>query len=418
MVKTLSFATDPKLRGHFVNYWGEVRVGLILEELDRVAGMVGYKHALGKNLNIPLAMLSTEEYSSDAALSASYDLPLTVVTAGVDSIILYKPLAIKKDLRITGRVVLVGRSSMEVLLEVDTVGSDETGQELVERAIEAHYTMVARSPDGKSAVTIPDLQPTTPLEHALYKRAQEHRVRRKQSLEMSLFTHAPQPEEHELLHKLFYRSSAFTLASTSPLGERELANGFVKMANTFRSSVFVMQPQKRNVHNKVFGGYLCRLAFEQGAYHIYCFLNAPYGSFRFFPLLTLVSTVISHRIAEAWSSAYIFSGSLPGFLATDDIAFILPVQLGTMVTFDSTVVYSRLAEPGRYEIVVEVKANVIDPPTHSQQTTNTFFFFFKVPTCDMAVIPFTYQDTIKYLDAKRRLDAITSARQSAKQSAL
>lgn len=421
--KTINLSKDPKLRDLFSNTWGEVRVGLIFEELDRLAGAVAYKHALGKSTEVVGLLETTPSGESPGfanSENATEKLPIVIVTASVDSIIFSRPLAITNDLRITGRVVLVGRSSMEVLLEVDSViAGEQKGEYKIERAVEAHFTMVARSPSGDRSITIPDLQPKTEEEWSLYKRAQEARKTRKLSLETSIFTKSPLPEEHELLHQLFYSSTqggsaSATIKSTMSaeknpslpqpfqvpqteakasksssakktsqnnlLSERDDIPG-IRMENTFRSSVFVMQPQKRNIHNKVFGGYLMRLAFEQ-----------------------------------AWCSAYIFSGSRPFFLACDDISFLLPVPLGTLVTFDSTVVFSKATEDGRFEIVVEVKANVLHPDEHTHQTTNTFFLFFRVPKCDLLVVPTSYQESMKWLDGKRRLDAITQHRFATKAS--
>lgn len=412
--KRIELSKNLKLRELFINNWGEVRVGLILEELDRLAGAVSYKHALGEHTEVvglleavPAGEAPNLSHRPEAASRIS-EVPMVVVTAGVDSIILYRPLVIKNDLAIRGRVVLAGKSSMEVLLEVDSVIVDPvTGTEKLERAIEAHFTMVARSPDGQKAVTIPDLKPSTDEEWRCYKSAQEGRAQRKASTESSIFTTVPKAEEHELLHSLFYNTAARAsvdsitsekiniaqgtpaASSTSEKGAVELKTPKkaynllqkqeqvpgIRMQNTFRSSVFVMQPQKRNIHNKVFGGYLMRLAFEQ-----------------------------------AWCSAYIFSGALPSFIACDDISFLLPVSLGTLVTFDGTLVYSRPIEDGRFELVVEVKANVLHPNEHTHETTNTFFFFFRVPRCDLQVVPTTYQESMKWLDGKRRLESISQQR--------
>jgi acyl-coenzyme A thioesterase 9 len=70
-----------------------------------------------------------------------------------------------------------------------------------------------------------------------------------------------------------------------------------------------MHPQQKNVHNKVFGGYLMRMAYEL-----------------------------------AWSSGLLFSqGQRPGLvplsllelLSMDDTTFLAPVSLGDVVSFDS-----------------------------------------------------------------------------------
>lgn len=391
--KVIALSKDPHLREAFINNWGEVRVGLVLEELDRVAGAVAYKHALGSDTDVVSFLAYTaanepvekpaHEFSPDSAIS----MPIVIVTASVDHIILFRPLSIKNDLKITGRVVLVGRSSMEILLQVDTISVDaQTGAQTTERAIEAHFTMVARSTSGEKAIMIPDLQTSNAEEEQHYRRAQEARARRKASLDHSIYTNLPKPQEHEIIHKIFYNvpDNLSLPAMSSAKGmstEKDLSHGYIKMENTFRSSVFVMQPQKRNIHGKVFGGYLMRIAFEQ-----------------------------------AWCSAYTFSGCLPSFIACDDISFLLPVSLGTLVTFDTTIVYSRPIEDGRFEVVVEVSANVVKPSEHSHETTNTFFYFFRVAKCDLQLIPSRYQDAMKYLDGKRRLEDMTQNRTTTKTS--
>jgi acyl-coenzyme A thioesterase 9 len=387
--KVVALSKDAQLRELFTNNWGEVRVGLLLEELDRLAGAVAYKHALGSQTEVVgvLSHTPTGEVVGNAQLEHGAELmasmPIVIVTASVDHIVLFRPLSIKNDLKIIGRVVLVGRSSMEILLQVNSVIVDpQTGRETSERAIEAHFTMVARSRSGDKSVVIPGLQTNNKEEEMLFKRAQEARARRKVSLESSIFTNLPKPQEHEIIHKLFYNvQDNVELAGMSSLKvgtrEKDLSAGFIDMQNTFRSSVFAMQPQKRNIHGKVFGGYLMRVAFEQ-----------------------------------AWCTAYTFSGHLPSFIACDDISFLLPVPLGTLVTFDTTVVYTRPIEDGRHEITVEVSANVLNPAEHSQQTTNTFFYFFRVAKCDLQLIPSRYQDAMKFLDGKRRLEDMSIQRSS------
>lgn len=44
--------------------------------------------------------------------------PLLLVTASVDKIVLKKPISVDIDLKIVGSVIWVGRSSIEILLEV------------------------------------------------------------------------------------------------------------------------------------------------------------------------------------------------------------------------------------------------------------------------------------------------------------
>ena len=46
-----------------------------------------------------------------------------LVTASVDRIVLKKPISVDKDLKISGSIIWVGRSSIEIQMEVITEGN-------------------------------------------------------------------------------------------------------------------------------------------------------------------------------------------------------------------------------------------------------------------------------------------------------
>jgi acyl-coenzyme A thioesterase 9 len=125
-------------------------------------------------------------------------------------------------------------------------------------------------------------------------------------------------------------------------------------------------PQDRNVHNKIFGGFLMRLAFE-----------------------------LAH------STGYIFAKSKISFVALDDILFRLPVSIGSLLSLTSQVTYS--SEKTRC-IQVKVKADVIDPLTNLQETTNTFHFTFQVSENVefYKVMPRSYDETMRYIEGQRK----------------
>ena len=50
-------------------------------------------------------------------------MPLMLVTASVDRIVLKKPISVDKDLKISGSIIWVGRSSIEIQMEVITQGN-------------------------------------------------------------------------------------------------------------------------------------------------------------------------------------------------------------------------------------------------------------------------------------------------------
>jgi len=71
-----------------------------------------------------------------------------------------------------------------------------------------------------------------------------------------------------------------------------------------RDVVQVAHPQAKNIHGKLFGGFIMRRAFEL-----------------------------------AWASAHLHARCRPVFRALDDITFLAPVEIGSIMKFDSKVVY-------------------------------------------------------------------------------
>lgn len=338
------FSTNLDLRYDYTNIFGDMRIGLLFQDMDDLAGSVAYKHALGEKLSVV------------GGRSQGDTRGLVIVTAGVDYIRLYSPIYTLKDLKIEGKVTHVGRSSMEVLITADMLDT------VPKRVIEANYTMVARD-ETNNAKEVPDLTPESEEDEYLNDRAIQNRARRQYSLLTSLEHHPPTNGELFFIHKLFLDQKKF--------GIKE---GHTPISTSFHKSLFLMHPQKRNIHGKVFGGYLMRLAFEQ-----------------------------------AWSNVYLFTGSRPKFIASDDINFLSPVHLGAICTFKSTITYSRINEKDKTELVVEVVADVVDPQTQTENTTNTFIFVFSCHKSFKQVVPVTYNEAMKYLDGKRRLDRLLKA---------
>uniref|UniRef100_A0A7N2MU30 HotDog ACOT-type domain-containing protein n=1 Tax=Quercus lobata TaxID=97700 RepID=A0A7N2MU30_QUELO len=91
------FSSDYILREQYRNPWNEIRMGKLLEDLDALAGTIAFKHCCNDD---------------------GTTRPLLLVTASVDKMVLKKPIQVDTDLKIVGAVTWVGRSSMEIQLEV------------------------------------------------------------------------------------------------------------------------------------------------------------------------------------------------------------------------------------------------------------------------------------------------------------
>lgn len=150
---------------------------------------------------------------------------------------------------------------------------------------------------------------------------------------------------------------------------------------TSLSNAFVCQPQQRNMHGRIFGGFLMRRAFEL-----------------------------------AFATTYLFAGSRPSFVRVDDVTFRNPVDVGSLLRFTSHVVHVayrplrgqdgrqqqqqvQQPSPGQQQqpspqqpcegrpddqqaqealIAVEVAAAVCQPEQKAATHTNTFRYVFAV----------------------------------------
>ena len=115
------------LREKYSNAWGYIRMGVLLEDLDALAGTIAFSHCDDRN---PATR------------------PLLLVTACVDQITILRPLRMIHDIELRGQVSWVGRSSMEIRMEVASLTDDNTVLEaFCKRALVAVSSRVlCRSP--------------------------------------------------------------------------------------------------------------------------------------------------------------------------------------------------------------------------------------------------------------------------------
>jgi len=92
-------------------------------------------------------------------------------------------------------------------------------------------------------------------------------------------------------------------------------------------------PQDRNIHGKVFGGYLMRTAHEL-----------------------------------AWSAAFSFAGEQPTFVSMSDVSFHVPVEIGHLLHFSARVEHS-LGAP-HHTCTVSVSTTTHDPAGGGDNTTH------------------------------------------------
>lgn len=90
----LPFQTFPDLAQGYINQFGRIRFGLVLEKLDVVAGAIGYLHVAGINILEP----GGARENGEVTVQSKGDEPCTIVTASCDNINVMGPLNAKQDL--------------------------------------------------------------------------------------------------------------------------------------------------------------------------------------------------------------------------------------------------------------------------------------------------------------------------------
>jgi acyl-coenzyme A thioesterase 9 len=375
----LPFGSDPAFRAQYVNRWGQLRVGKLLEELDAFAANVAYT------------------YIDDGDETTS--IP-TLVTASMDRLdLLQYPLRSDEDLQFTGAVTYAGSSSMSIDVDLTTIG---TADKPAAPVLQASTTFVARNKENK-AVKVPRLVPTTERDKRLYELGHKANDARKAARQNSLNRTPPTSSELALVHKLFMERSALeqgdTLGASAGAGvdPSNLPSVWRDMSSTRLTNTIITMPQHRNLHSKVFGGLLMRMAFETAS-------------------------------AAGWQ----MTGRIPKFLSLSDLSFHAPVEVGTLLKFDAVVTHAAGGDSGQKTYAVSVSATMQTPgydvrraheardrdaasfaaasrasaagAAPDKRLTNEFHFIFY---CDHTAIPrvypSSYGEAMDYIAAHRRL---------------
>lgn len=380
MIEYLPFKSSPALLDDYITVDGRIRTGKLLEDLDAMAGSIAYQHIDNGD---PQAR------------------PVTIVTACVDRFDLFLPKAVE-DYKLTGQVTYVGRSSMEIFLKAETIPEGiqdldldkqhtPTTQDLVghlspNTVLATRFTMVAIDSVTRKSVQINPLKTTSPAEERLFEFAMANKARKKKAVEASLSRMPPTPSERLAIHDTYLEYSKYlggeddSFTSGVSIEERvPLPEDVIWMKDTRLDSTFLMQPQDRNIHNNIFGGYLMRRAYE---------------------------------VAYANSITYLKSRDAM-LLAMDECVFRKPVHVGTLLNLKSEIIYAE-GHPHK-SFQVRVVAEVVDINKGKSETTNIFYFTMAA-TSDKAsprrVLPKTYAETMIWLEGKRRRQEGVHSRQS------
>ncbi|BGP57637.1 hypothetical protein JCM8202v2_005281 [Rhodotorula sphaerocarpa] len=342
----LPFSTEASLREQYVGGISKVRIGRLMEDFDSLAGAAAYKHVLPDGVDL-----------ADASKYGFY-----LVTAAVDRMDLLRPLqnadGSVPDLRLPGHVSYTTSSSLEVFLRMATLPSspdEDTATILVGR-----FAMACRSSSGGKH-SVPQLLVDGPEEQAMWQMGRDMRQGKKKRSSASLNKTPPTAEEAAMLHDLFLqRAEIYDRKTPTP-------SDIVFMSDTRISSANLMHPAERNVHAKIFGGHLMRLAYE-----------------------------------TAYSTACLFSRAPVVFVSLDELQFVQPVEIGSLLLLDSQVTFSPM-QGEHHSFHVSVEAATCDLFSGEKKITNTFHYTFSSERpLYRHVIPRTYRQAMHWLDAQRR----------------
>ena len=119
----------------------------------------------------------------------------------------------------------------------------------------------------------------------------------------SLFRVPPNVAEQAIIHEFFiqtvdHKALSFK-ARVKPTNSQWMEDAKLK-------NLIICQPENRNRFNKIFGGFIMRQAFEL-----------------------------------AWANTYVYGKCRPYIVHVDDILFRKPVEVGSMLYFNSQVCYTE-----------------------------------------------------------------------------
>ena len=251
-----------KFFGAYPVYHIRTRFGLLLEDLDSLAGNVAFAHCDDGDPATPAPLL---------------------VTASVDRLLLRQRLTMAAVMKLRGRTMCdrklshlarscrsffcfryTGESSLVIRIDAETQCADALSSLLT-----ADFTFVARDPKSNLAVRVPQLLVQGDTQHSEWETVQDRVALRK------MRAAAAARDDRS--------SSAVTAAALIEQGRllTELPgpskSGAMLSAATALENTFVTQPQTRNMSGRVFGGFLMKRAFELAFSTAYMFSGCRFS---------------------------------------------------------------------------------------------------------------------------------------------
>jgi acyl-coenzyme A thioesterase 9 len=177
-----------------------------------------------------------------------------LVTVSVDRMDFIHSLDVKKDLKFSSYMLMANGSSL--MIKIDVLQRESEGQKW-QVVGDAVFIFVARDSKTHKAYRVPTLRASPHDNLSTVRNNFEVGLTIKEwSKDKSLRDlHSKLPEYDESEHYNTYLDKVLELRKTNP-------EQVVTTAQTKTYTTELMQMQDRNIHGKVFGGYLMREAFD------------------------------------------------------------------------------------------------------------------------------------------------------------
>lgn len=336
----IPLSSDVVLQEKYVTFLGHVRLGRLMEDMDIFAVYVGHQH-----------IQNPKQIPGEPS-------PYVLVTVLVDQID-FTDIVPKHDadIRLSGHVSWVGQSSIEV-----TVWLEQSTYDKWQKLTRATFLMAARNSTTTASAPVNPLVPETEREKEIFNGGEKRKRLRIKLRDSSLLKRIPDATEQQIIHDIFVKT--VDLADPT-FHKRVLPPRSVWMDDCKLSNIIFSHPEDRNLHNKVFGGFLMRMALEL-----------------------------------SWTAAYLYSKFRPKLCHISDIGFFKPVDVGSLLRMHSYVTYTELSY-----VQILVHAEVFDP-RGMPSTTNNFHYTYEVPEEVNKVIPQSYHEAMLYLDGRRHFQQV------------
>lgn len=350
------FGCTAGLKDLYIDSFGNVLMGKLLEDLDALAGNVAFFHC------------------DDGHSQEQSDLSL--VTAGVEKIKFErKGIPLDNDLLVTGQVVYTGSSSLDVLVEAHVARSNNNDDdqkiqildpaESKSKVLSSIFTYVARNKQTGKAAPVKKLDLSGSEVSCYEKQCFEERevaaIMRKKVRRGEAIPEKVQALPQELRWAMLEKGKS--IINMPALASH---NGYVLQETTALENSFICEPQKSNTGGRVFGGFLINKAY---------------------------------MLAQA--NAYLFSGMHSTLTLVDKITFRRPVEISDLIRLRSRVSYCDSESPRR--MVVQVTCDVVHPERGESFQSNSFYFVFTSSGEEEAVTSDAFQS--KTIVPNNRLEA-------------